>query len=80
MQSPPLPAVPSGAPIPFRVGDRIELRRPHPCGSRTWEIDRLGADLGLRCTGCARRVLVERRHVERRLVTFLARGPEAAGA
>ncbi len=64
-------------PIPFRVGDRIELRRAHPCGGRTWDIDRLGADLGLRCTTCRRRVLVERRTVERRLVTIVARGPEA---
>jgi hypothetical protein len=64
------------APVPFRIGDRIELRRPHPCGGRTWDVDRLGADLGLRCTTCRRRILVERRHVERRLVEFTSRGPE----
>jgi hypothetical protein len=40
-------------------------------------VDRLGADLGLRCTTCGRRVLVERRTVERRLVEFISRGPEA---
>jgi len=40
-------------------------------------VDRLGADLGLRCTTCGRHVLVERRTVERRLVEFIARGPEA---
>jgi len=67
------------APIPFRLGDRIELRRAHPCGGRTWDVDRLGADLGLRCTTCGRRVLVERRHVEQRLVAFAVRGPETAG-
>ena len=65
------------APVPFRMGDRIGLRRPHPCGGRTWVVDRLGADLGLRCTTCGRHVLVERRTVERRLVEFIARGPEA---
>jgi hypothetical protein len=64
------------APIPFRVGDRIELRRPHPCGGRAWDVDRLGADLGLRCTTCGRRVLVERRRVEQRLVTITIHGPE----
>jgi hypothetical protein len=64
------------APVPFRIGDRLELRRPHPCGGRTWDIDRLGADLGLRCTTCSRRVLVERRTVERRLVVIVERGPE----
>jgi hypothetical protein len=64
-------------PVEFRLGDRIELRKQHPCGGRTWDIDRLGADLGLRCTTCQRRVLLERREVERRLVTFAIRGPEA---
>ncbi|MFH1474259.1 MAG: DUF951 domain-containing protein [Chloroflexota bacterium] len=67
-------------PVPFRLGDRLELRRSHPCGGRTWEIDRLGADLGLRCTTCERHVLLERRAVERRLVDFAARGPEVEPA
>jgi hypothetical protein len=66
------------APTPFRIGDRLELRRPHPCGGRSWDVDRLGADLGLRCTTCGRRVLLERRAVERRLVGFLTRGPDVA--
>jgi len=65
-------------PIPFRVGDRVELRRPHPCGGRAWDVDRLGADLGLRCTTCGRRILVERRAVERRLVAIIERGPEVS--
>jgi hypothetical protein len=64
-------------PVPFRLGDRLELRRPHPCGGRTWEVDRLGADIGLRCATCGRHVLLERRAVEQRLVDFAARGPEA---
>ena len=65
-------------PVAFRLGDRLELRRPHPCGGRTWEVDRLGADLGLRCITCGRHVLLERRSVERRLVAFAERGPEEA--
>jgi hypothetical protein len=63
-------------PIPFRVGDRLELRRPHPCGGRTWDVDRLGADIGLRCAVCGRRVLLDRRSLERRLVGFVQRGTE----
>ncbi len=68
------------APVPFRLGDRLELRRRHPCGGTSWEVDRLGADIGLRCTTCGRHVLLERRAVERRLVGFLARGPVAEPA
>jgi hypothetical protein len=63
-------------PVPFRLGDRLELRRRHPCGGTAWEVDRLGADIGLRCAMCGRHVLLERRAVERRLVDFAARGPE----
>ena len=64
-------------PVPFRLGDRLELRRRHPCGGTAWDVDRLGADIGLRCATCGRHVLLERRALERRLVDFAARGPEA---
>jgi len=65
-------------PVPFRAGDRIELRRPHPCGGRAWDVERVGADLRLRCVGCGHRVHLERRTAERRLVGFVHRGPEVA--
>ncbi len=63
--------------VEFRTGDRVRLRKPHPCGSTTWQVTRLGADIGLVCDGCGRRVLLERRDLERRLVAFVARGPAA---
>jgi len=56
------------------VGDVVRLRRPHPCGGSTWLIDRLGADIGLRCQGCGRHVMIERRPLEARLVEFVSRG------
>lgn len=64
--------------LEIRLGDRVALRKPHPCGARTWDVVRLGADIGLVCTGCGRRVLLERAVVERRLESFVARGPETA--
>ena len=62
------------------LGDVIRLRRTHPCGGDTWLIDRVGADIGLRCRTCGRHVLVERRTVERRLVEFVERGDPALTA
>ena len=56
------------------LGDIVRLKRPHPCGADTWLVDRLGADIGLRCQTCGRHVLVDRRRLERRLVEFVARG------
>lgn len=62
------------------LGDVLRLRRPHPCGGSEWLVDRLGADIGLRCLGCDRHVLAERRTVERRLAGFVRRGDPALSA
>ena len=62
------------------LGDVVRLQRRHPCGGDTWQIDRLGADIGLRCQTCARHVLVERRLLEHRLVEFVSRGDAAMTA
>jgi hypothetical protein len=51
----------------FTVGERVTLRKTHPCGSIRWVVDRVGADIGLTCDGCGRHVLLERRLLERRL-------------
>jgi hypothetical protein len=56
------------------LGDVLRLGRRHPCGGDTWQVDRVGADIGLRCQGCGRHVLLGRRLVERRLVAFVSRG------
>ena len=62
------------------LGDVVRLRRTHPCGSDTWLVDRLGADIGLRCQGCGRHALIERAALERRLVAFVSRGDPAISA
>jgi hypothetical protein len=66
--------------IPLLLGDVVRLRRRHPCGADTWTVDRLGADIGLRCTGCGRHVMLERPALERRLVAFERRGDPAITA
>ena len=54
-------------PMDLRLGDVVRLKKQHPCGSSEWEITRLGADIGLRCQGCGRRVLLARSKVEKRI-------------
>jgi hypothetical protein len=58
----------------FRMGDVLRLRKQHPCGGFDWEVTRLGADIGLRCRTCKRRVLLERAVLKRRLKAFVSRG------
>jgi len=60
--------------VDFRLDDVVRLRKPHPCGSYEWRVVRLGADLGLKCLKCDRRVLLPRSTVERRLKEFVSRG------
>ena len=64
------------AAVELRIGDQIQLRKEHPCGSRTWRVVRLGADIGLVCDGCGHRILMDRLDVERRFVGYLERGAE----
>lgn len=72
----------SKPPIDFFLDDTVRLRKQHPCGSFDWTVVRLGADIGLKCQGCGRRVLLPRRVLEKRVKAFLSRGPayEAAMA
>jgi hypothetical protein len=62
------------------LGDVLRLQRPHPCGGSEWLVDRLGADIGLRCRTCDRHVLVDRRTIERRLAAFVSRGDATMSA
>ncbi len=52
-------------PIPFEVGDIVRLKKKHPCGSQEWEVLRVGADFRLKCLGCGRQMMVERKMVEK---------------
>lgn len=62
-------------PLELYIDDVVRLRKPHPCGSTDWVVVRLGADIGLRCLGCGRRILLPRRTLEKRLKTFVTRAP-----
>jgi hypothetical protein len=54
-----------------QIDDVVRLRKPHPCGSSDWQVVRLGADIGLKCLGCQRRVLLPRAEFERRVKFFV---------
>lgn len=66
------------------VGDVVEMRKVHPCGGYQWEIMRVGADIGIVCRTCGRRVLLSRREFARGVRRFVQRGgplkTDSAGA
>lgn len=62
--------------LTLQVGDVVRLKKPHPCGSDLWEVYRVGADIGLRCQGCQRRILLPRSQVGRRARDILRPGQQ----
>jgi len=48
-----------------RLGDVVRMKKQHPCGSDLWEVTRTGIDIGLKCKGCGRRVMIPRTKFER---------------
>jgi hypothetical protein len=61
----------------LKVGNVVRLRKQHPCGGFEWEVVRIGADIGLRCLTCGRRILVPRSKIEKRIKKVLS-GKESA--
>lgn len=59
--------------LKLTLGDIVRTRKAHPCGGDQWEIVRLGADIGIRCVTCGRRVLIPRPKLERRIKEFVRR-------
>ncbi len=62
-----------------QVDDLVRLRKPHPCGSYEWRVVRIGADIGLKCQVCGRRVLLDRRTFNKRVKTVIQPGSRSSG-
>ena len=57
----------------IQVGDVLKLKKPHPCGSKEWEVLRIGADFRLKCQGCGHQVMIARRQVEKNVKEIIAK-------
>ena len=66
-------------PVLITLGDIVRLRKPHPCGSYEWEVIRLGADIGLICQSCGRKVMLSRGVFNKRLKCIVQRADEMGG-
>jgi hypothetical protein len=57
--------------IEINLGDTVRLRKKHPCGSTDWKVVRVGADIGLVCLECQRKIMLPRGTFNKRLKTIL---------
>ena len=44
----------------FDIGDIVRTKKQHPCGSRLWELTRVGVDFKMKCQGCGHVVVLNR--------------------
>ena len=51
----------------IQVGNTLVLKKAHPCGSKEWEVLRVGADFRLKCLGCGHQIMSPRRQVEKNI-------------
>ncbi len=49
----------------FKVGDIVRTKKVHPCGSKLWEITRIGVDFKLKCQGCDHVIMIERQKAQK---------------
>ncbi|MCI6824192.1 MAG: DUF951 domain-containing protein [Ruminococcus bromii] len=53
------------------VGDRVEMKKPHPCGGKTFRILRIGMDFKIKCEKCGREVMAPRNKIEKNIKKIL---------
>ena len=59
----------------IRLGDVVQMRKTHPCGSDQWKVIRIGADVKMKCLGCGRIVMLERAVFVKRRKKVITQGP-----
>lgn len=52
-------------PMDIQIGDVLELKKTHPCGSKEWKVLRIGMDFKLKCLGCGHEVMTPRSKAEK---------------
>ena len=59
----------------IRLGDKVKMRKTHPCGSDEWSVIRIGADIKIKCLGCGRIVMMDRADFVKRRKKVVQHGP-----
>ena len=59
----------------IRLGDKVKMRKTHPCGSDEWSVIRIGADVKIKCLGCGRIVMMDRAEFVKRRKKVVEQGP-----
>ena len=56
------------------VGDLLEMKKSHPCGSNIWQVLRVGVDFRLKCTGCGHELMLPRARIVKSIKKIIRNG------
>lgn len=62
----------------FELGDVVEMKKQHPCGTNEWKVIRMGADVRIKCEGCQHSVMIPRREFEKKMKKIIKKAELAS--
>ncbi len=62
----------------FELGDVVEMKKQHPCGTNEWKVIRMGADVRIKCEGCQHSVMIPRREFEKKMKKIVKKAEVAS--
>ena len=51
----------------YKLGDIVEMKKPHACQTNKWQITRMGVDIKIKCVNCNREIMMDRLEFEKKL-------------
>ena len=51
----------------YQLGDIVEMKKPHACGTNKWQITRVGVDIKIKCQNCNREIMMDRLEFEKKM-------------
>lgn len=57
----------------YELHDRVQMKKPHACGTNDWEIIRVGMDIKIKCTGCGHIVMMSRHDFDHKMKKILVK-------
>lgn len=58
----------------YGIHDTVEMKKAHPCGTNSWQLIRMGADIKIKCENCGQIVMMPRKEFERKLKRVTHKG------
>jgi hypothetical protein len=63
----------------IHIGDKLKMKKPHPCGSPEWEVLRVGIDFRLKCCGCGHLIMIPRKQAEKNVKLIIPKEEPGEG-